>query len=119
MGAKVTIWTALLLVVVLVTFPSVGGFHRAVPAVVRRSRNMIADSAAPRDARRNRLEATSTDLGGILGDKVASAIVGSPFYPLLTKQAKNTMKQSAKVSMICHVLRTCPTGIQRERYTRH
>lgn len=46
------------------------------------------------------LAASSTkagDFGGMLGDKVASAIVKSPIYPLLIKQAMGTMKKSAQV----------------------
>lgn len=46
------------------------------------------------------LGASSTeapDFGAMLGDKVASAIVNSPVYPLLIYQAKNTMKKSAEV----------------------
>ena len=35
----------------------------------------------------------------MLGDKVASAIVESPIYPLLIRQAKTTMKKSAEVRM--------------------
>ncbi|CAM9798698.1 unnamed protein product [Scytosiphon promiscuus] len=38
----------------------------------------------------------STDFGAMLGDKVASAIVDSPVYPLLIRQAKDTMKKSAE-----------------------
>lgn len=34
---------------------------------------------------------------GTLGDQIASMIVNSPIYPLLTLQAKNTMKTSAEV----------------------
>lgn len=41
--------------------------------------------------------AGGTDFGGMLGDKVASAIVNSPVYPLLVRQAKDTMKKSAEV----------------------
>lgn len=40
------------------------------------------------------------NFGEMLGDKVASAIVGSPIYPLLIRQAKDTMKKSAQV-MLC------------------
>ncbi|CAM9854194.1 unnamed protein product [Pylaiella littoralis] len=90
------LWMASLLVV-LISLPIVAGFHGAVPPGAQRSRtNIDSTRAAARDASRSRLEATSTDVGGMLGDKVASAIVGSPFYPLLTKYAKSTMKQSAK-----------------------
>lgn len=41
--------------------------------------------------------AGATDFGSMLGDKVASAIVSSPVYPLLVRQAKDTMKKSAEV----------------------
>lgn len=38
--------------------------------------------------------ATSSDT---LGDQIASMIVNSPIYPLLTRQARDTMKTSAEV----------------------
>lgn len=41
-------------------------------------------------------EAT-TDLGRLVGDRIASAIADSPFYPFLKKQAKDAMKECAEV----------------------
>lgn len=46
------------------------------------------------------VEATSagpTGIGGTIGDKLASAIVKSPLYPFLIRQARSTMKKSAEV----------------------
>ena len=37
--------------------------------------------------------AEATDFGRLIGDRVASAIVGSPLYPFLKKQAKDTMSE--------------------------
>lgn len=42
------------------------------------------------------------NFGPMIGDQIASAIVKSPFYPVLISQAKATMKKNAEVrNMIC------------------
>lgn len=48
-------------------------------------------------------EATA-DFGRLVGDRIASAIVGSPFYPFLKKQAQDAMKECAEVSRTWHEL---------------
>lgn len=36
-------------------------------------------------------------LGGVIGDKIATAVVESPLYPFLIRKARGTMKKSAEV----------------------
>lgn len=92
-----TSWTALLAILAWKN-ASVTGFHAAAPSGGVRQGRFSDVAAAPVQA----LRATSStaDFGGMLGDKVASAIVGSPVYPLLIKQAKTTMKKSAEVPYV-------------------
>lgn len=54
---------------------------------------------------------TAPPFGAMIGDKVASAIVNSPFYPLLIQQAKGTMKKSAEVKCCAVMLLQILTGV--------
>ena len=98
-GGRSIPWVAVL--ANLSVFSSVTGFHTAVWPTARvnaggRSKLANPASSSP-DGSSTGLAVASTDFGGMLGDKVASAIVGSPIYPLLVRQAKDTMKKSAEV----------------------
>lgn len=105
MGRRKTPWQTLL-VTLVVKSVGVAGFSTAPQGGAVGRHIGRTTTAAPADAvssrpsgARTALGATSTDFGEILGDQLASAIVGSPIYPLLISQAKSTMKKSAQVRM--------------------
>lgn len=73
-----------------------------------RSRHATTTSMAALGAASSTAAKRGPDFGDMLGDKVASAIVNSPVYPFLIKQAKDTMKKSAEVRL---ALFTCDTRV--------
>ncbi|CAM9290798.1 unnamed protein product [Ectocarpus sp. 12 AP-2014] len=95
-GGRNIPWVAIL--ASLSVFSGVTGFQTAVRPAARNAggRSNRANPTSSPDGSSTGLAAASTDFGGMLGDKVASAIVGSPIYPLLIRQAKGTMKKSAE-----------------------
>ncbi|CBJ49027.1 conserved unknown protein [Ectocarpus siliculosus] len=96
-GGRSIPWVAVL--ASLSVLSSVTGFQTAVRPTARNAggrSNRANPTSSPDGSSSTGLAAASTDFGGMLGDKVASAIVGSPIYPLLVRQAKGTMKKSAE-----------------------
>lgn len=101
MGQRNTPWVAFLVALVAKS-GRVAGFCAAPPgcAAGRNIGRAVSDSGVStrQSSTRIVLGSALTDFGELLGDQVASAIVGSPVYPLLINEAKSTMKKSAQVS---------------------
>lgn len=68
-------------------------------ASLRRRRHATTTTMASLGAASSTAANRGPGFGDMLGDKVASAIVNSPVYPFLIKQAKGTMKKSAEVRL--------------------